>query len=220
MRGAEARFCHVTKPLTDFHRNRSKKHGISSTCKPCAIARTLAWQKANPDRVNRKNRQSRQRKYGTRLAVITQEQTEARRQRALTMSIRRHKDPDATRRKDRELRAADPEKARQRERLLYRKNSVRMRFNAIGKSARRLYRQQHATLNDLTFEQWQAIKEHYDHRCVYCRRKMKRLTMDHIVPLVKGGNHTLHNVVPACQSCNSRKGTGPPLRPVQPMLIV
>lgn len=77
----------------------------------------------------------------------------------------------------------------------------------------------HAPINDLTAAQWKEIKEHYGHRCVYCRRKMARLTMDHIIPLSKGGSHTASNIVPACKSCNSRKHTGPPLKPVQPLMF-
>ena len=76
-----------------------------------------------------------------------------------------------------------------------------------------------APLNDLTPAQWQEIKAHYGRRCVYCGRKMQRLTQDHIVPISKGGSHTYSNVVPACQSCNSSKNAGPPPVPVQPLLL-
>jgi hypothetical protein len=31
------------------------------------------------------------------------------------------------------------------------------------------------------------------------------LTMDHIVPLIRGGRSTRGNVVPACKECNNRK---------------
>ena len=85
---------------------------------------------------------------------------------------------------------------------------------------RRRARKRSAPRNDLTAAQWRAIKEHYNHSCVYCGRKMQRLTIDHIVPLSKGGSHTLQNVVPACQSCNSRKNSGPVLKPVQPLLLI
>lgn len=80
-------------------------------------------------------------------------------------------------------------------------------------------RKLHGANNDLTAAQWKEIKEHYGHRCVYCGKKSQRLTQDHITPLSKGGNHTASNVVPACRSCNSRKHTGPPLRPVQPLML-
>lgn len=80
-------------------------------------------------------------------------------------------------------------------------------------------RKRHAQQNDLTLAQWQEIKAHYGHRCVYCQRKMQRLTMDHITPLAKGGSHTVSNVVPACSGCNSQKNVGPPPVPVQPLLV-
>ena len=35
---------------------------------------------------------------------------------------------------------------------------------------------------------------------------MERLTQDHVIPLSKGGQHIKENIVPACPSCNSKKG--------------
>ena len=43
--------------------------------------------------------------------------------------------------------------------------------------------------------------------CYYCGRKFAPavLTLDHIVPLVRGGRSTRGNCVPACKECNTRK---------------
>jgi 5-methylcytosine-specific restriction enzyme A len=43
--------------------------------------------------------------------------------------------------------------------------------------------------------------------CHYCRRHVgaARLTMDHVVPLGRGGRSRRGNVVPACKDCNNRK---------------
>ena len=43
--------------------------------------------------------------------------------------------------------------------------------------------------------------------CHYCGRKTpsKDLTMDHIVPIARGGRSTKGNVAPACKECNNRK---------------
>jgi 5-methylcytosine-specific restriction endonuclease McrA len=90
--------------------------------------------------------------------------------------------------------------------------------NVISKQRRRA-RKAGSPRNDLTMAQWRAIKAHYGHRCVYCGQPSQRVTQDHITPLSKGGAHTVSNVVPACQSCNSRKHVGPPLCPVQPLLF-
>lgn len=45
-----------------------------------------------------------------------------------------------------------------------------------------------------------------DFECQYCGSK-KDLTTDHIVPRSKGGKTTWDNVVLACSSCNSKKGS-------------
>lgn len=43
--------------------------------------------------------------------------------------------------------------------------------------------------------------------CFYCNQKFpaRDLTMDHIVPISKGGRSTKNNVVPCCKDCNSEK---------------
>jgi 5-methylcytosine-specific restriction endonuclease McrA len=48
--------------------------------------------------------------------------------------------------------------------------------------------------------------------CQYCLKQIseKRLTIDHVLPLSKGGQHEWTNVVAACSSCNNRKGNRTP----------
>ena len=43
--------------------------------------------------------------------------------------------------------------------------------------------------------------------CHYCHRAVppKELTMDHIVPISRGGRSTKGNVVTACKECNNAK---------------
>ena len=49
--------------------------------------------------------------------------------------------------------------------------------------------------------------------CHYCEKKFKReeLTMDHIVPIARGGKSTKGNLVPACKSCNENKKLDTPV---------
>lgn len=77
-----------------------------------------------------------------------------------------------------------------------------------------------APLNDVTPEQLKALIRACRNRCVYCGKRLKKLTIDHITPLAKGGAHTLQNLVVACRPCNSKKHINEPLSPVQPWLII
>jgi 5-methylcytosine-specific restriction endonuclease McrA len=44
-------------------------------------------------------------------------------------------------------------------------------------------------------------------RCHWCDQAVapRELTMDHIVPISRGGKTTKSNVVPACKACNNKK---------------
>lgn len=56
-----------------------------------------------------------------------------------------------------------------------------------------------------TPKQISEIKKLAKGLCFYCRVKTKVLTLDHIVPIAKGGGHTVDNIVFACHACNSEK---------------
>ena len=48
--------------------------------------------------------------------------------------------------------------------------------------------------------------------CYYCHGHFapEELTMDHLVPVARGGTSTRGNVVPACFACNQRKAAQTP----------
>jgi len=43
--------------------------------------------------------------------------------------------------------------------------------------------------------------------CYFCGEQVspKELTMEHMVPLIRGGKSSKGNVVPACKKCNNKK---------------
>jgi 5-methylcytosine-specific restriction endonuclease McrA len=45
-----------------------------------------------------------------------------------------------------------------------------------------------------------------DYTCQYCGIRTGDLTIDHIIPRSRGGQHTWENLVSACKPCNHRKG--------------
>lgn len=57
-----------------------------------------------------------------------------------------------------------------------------------------------------TKDQFIDLCEQYEQLCAYCGKKDK-LTVDHIVPLSRGGSNYIENIAPACGKCNARKYT-------------
>jgi 5-methylcytosine-specific restriction endonuclease McrA len=58
--------------------------------------------------------------------------------------------------------------------------------------------------------------------CAYCGGQFAEagLTVEHIVPVSRGGRHEWTNVVTACRSCNTRKGNRRPEEARMPLLFV
>lgn len=57
-----------------------------------------------------------------------------------------------------------------------------------------------------TYEEWQKKLDEYKGCCAYCGKLLgKDLTIDHVIPIIKGGTNDITNLVPCCARCNSRK---------------
>jgi len=57
---------------------------------------------------------------------------------------------------------------------------------------------------NFSLEQWEKKQKEYNYRCAFCKLK-KKLTVDHIISLSKGGSNSIQNIQPLCLSCNSIK---------------
>jgi len=57
----------------------------------------------------------------------------------------------------------------------------------------------------LTQKDWDEILECYNHSCAYCKTPNITLTIEHVIPLSRGGTHTKDNLIPACTHCNYSK---------------
>lgn len=49
------------------------------------------------------------------------------------------------------------------------------------------------------------IARRFNYRCAYCNIEPERLDPDHVVPLARGGDDSLSNLLPTCMPCNSDK---------------
>jgi 5-methylcytosine-specific restriction endonuclease McrA len=69
-------------------------------------------------------------------------------------------------------------------------------------------RQEKAKARDLRKSRWWQNKIAAGH-CYYCGHTFEasRLTMDHVVPLTKGGRSEKNNLVACCKECNTKKKT-------------
>lgn len=66
------------------------------------------------------------------------------------------------------------------------------------------------SINTLSIEDINIVLDAQNNTCAKCSRKFNKnlkYTIDHILPLSKGGKLTIGNIQLLCKSCNSSKGT-------------
>lgn len=73
-------------------------------------------------------------------------------------------------------------------------------------SLNRRSKKHNARIGDMpvTLQMIRELFAEYNHTCAYC--DAPATSIDHVVPLSKGGLHIIENLVPACIYCNSSKG--------------
>ena len=132
------------------------------------------------------------------------------------MAKHAHKHADKRREYEAARRAADPEAARRRDRERYKKDPSKKIKSALrwcknnperkrSIQERRRARKANA-VGDCSHEKWLNRLMYYGGKCVYCGTSDK-ITMEHRIPLSRGGTNWPSNIVPACHSCNCRKNT-------------
>jgi 5-methylcytosine-specific restriction endonuclease McrA len=88
------------------------------------------------------------------------------------------------------------------------KRRIQARYRQSGKAKaceqRYEARKMNAPGNGITATRINEILESTMGHCCYCGQKRK-MTLDHVVPLARGGGHDESNVVPVCAKCNSSK---------------
>ncbi len=100
----------------------------------------------------------------------------------------------------------NPEKKALADREYRLKNPQSIRANRVNRRAREMRAE-----GTHTAQERSEIFEFYGWRCIRCGCDLANIrredrTLDHEIPLIKGGRNDTSNLVPMCRSCNSSKG--------------
>jgi 5-methylcytosine-specific restriction endonuclease McrA len=149
----------------------------ASKCKPCHKAYAIAWSKANPDSVKRSTKKSNKKRW------VEQKQDK---EYMLKKTLYRQETRDVRIVRAKKWNQSNKEKVRSHVSKSHNKRRVSL-------SGGRSYLILDKELNRL-----------YKSCCALCA-SVNNITIDHIIPVARGGNHSIGNLQPLCKSCNSRK---------------
>jgi HNH endonuclease len=240
--------CHESKPLKDFRNDKYCSDGKSSKCRECkkkrdkelydlhpedGPARTAKWTAAHPEKrqayeaTHKEEKSARGRarylvKKDVILAQNAQWYAEHKDERKISMAAWEAANKAKRKAQKAAQHLANPEAARARRAAW---DAAHPGYGAI-KWQRRTSRQAGAEIVDLSQAQWEEILERSNYRCCYCpddckdcKKKTHKFQQEHLEPVVRSGNYTVQNILPACPECNAKKGAGNVLKPVQPFLL-
>jgi 5-methylcytosine-specific restriction endonuclease McrA len=119
--------------------------------------------------------------------------------------------------RSRKYQAANKEEIQKTKRAYYEKNreailekdkiySSTPKGRAVAQNAN-IKRRGYFDKDDITKEDWLAVMWLCEWKCFYCNVDLTadNRTLDHLIPLSRGGKHEVGNLLPSCISCNSSK---------------
>ena len=195
--------------------NRSSRDGLQSRCRACQSEYGRAYTPTHREQINetrrtwRLNNAERDREYNEAYYSSNREEY-AERARTWRQNNRersqeavrayREKHPEA----DKRYYEANRDKHYERVKSYRQRNPVQYAIYAANRLAHKK-----DIGGSVTPAQWEELKAYYDYTCLCCGRREPdiALTMDHVIPIAKGGINTIENIQPLCGPCNSSKGT-------------
>lgn len=167
--------CKQTKSRSDFNLHRSGADGLQSRCRDCERIVRRAYYEKNKDR---------------EIARVSVWHKTTEKGKANRVLYGTSKQPNRKRTSVYvPIKDLDPV-ALQRQRIKSARGRLRRR--AAWKNAEKL------------FVSSKELARLYAQPCYYCG-SVDRITIDHVVPLARGGRHSIGNLISACHKCNSTK---------------
>jgi 5-methylcytosine-specific restriction endonuclease McrA len=208
-----------------FHKNKTGKYGLKSTCKKCSSEYKKQYKINNAEKIRQSSKiycqkntekikqSSKQYRLINAQKIREHGKKYYQNNKSLCCEKRReyyrsNKDKKSLYYKNNIERIRTARKLYRKENLEYFKEYNKNYLNNNRDKFRNASQMRYARKKNLpanyTAEQWEEAKRYFNNKCAYCGKE-KPLTQDHFVPLSKGGEYTINNIVPACGKCNSSK---------------
>jgi hypothetical protein len=212
--------CGETKPATleYFFKTSKPQNGLSARCKVCCSVIKRKWYQQNKETINEKHREWYQQNK-EHAKEYSKKYSEAHKTEIKNYyQTKYYKNKEGYLKKAKKYREENKEHCRVRSKKYREKNSEKILAKAnmwrkthkekVSESAKASCQKRRTAKEGLqatlTVQQWNNIVKHFGSKCAYCGKE-KKLHQEHFVALIKGGEYTHNNIVPACHSCNSGK---------------
>lgn len=177
------RTCKETKELSEFTKDKECINGVTNICKVCTNIRRKRYREANPDQVAKIYAKNKEWKKENRDKILKQAS-------------------DRFSKRDPSLKIESAKKY---------KTSVKGKIATVAYNRKRKNGIQATSDGTITSKTLTNLLTVQDFKCAYCNCVLDKTVpfsvhLDHVIPISKGGKHSLDNVVWSCAKCNLLKG--------------
>lgn len=192
--------CKQEKTPDCFYKEKRVKDGLQAQCKECKKKHSVAWQKANRDKVRVYEDRWRSNNPEAVKAMQKRYYQKHREKLVASSAMYRQKNPDIFYAAVRRWKKENIERVRELNAESKKRNP---HTNKAYKQRRRANQRNAAGARYTKQSHMQARWDLYGGRCYYCGEAAE--SFDHRIPLARGGSHWPANLVPCCMPCNTSK---------------
>lgn len=198
--------CDRSKPLSKFGKDKTKKSGLHCICKECKREYAKEYRKFHKEE-KREYTKAYYKEHSEDLCAYGKEYRKDHKENLCGY----YKDYYKDHREKSLAYAKKYNKSHKEEQREYKKNYQQTEAGRItSRICRHLRRARKAGAggDGISAEQWQRIIVKQRNKCNMCKKrfaKSRLATIDHIIPLSKGGDHDASNIQALCKSCNNSK---------------
>ena len=172
--------CHIEKPMTNeyFAINKRQSSGFHPSCKECKRQKDKIDYATNPN------------------------------PRLIQAKIWHKNNRERKRLYDRAYREQNFERIAAKKKADFEIYKAKNQLKVRAMSAANAHKRRTLLTNQIAAKDLISLTNRFGNRCAYCRTVFSvenKLEFDHVVPLSRGGRHSIGNLLPACLLCNRNK---------------
>lgn len=175
--------CEQVKPIEQFKKDRRRTSGYGQPCKECYLLYAAKYREDNREQIN----------AGLRTHYANNRDKRIENSRAWANS-----NPERRLLIELRYRQGHRQETQQRSTDWGIRHPERKRLHKLTRRARTFN-------NGIFLVKGAELTRLYSSNCFYCGSS-SRIEADHIIPVSRGGRHSIGNLLPACRSCNATKG--------------
>lgn len=181
-----------------YYRDSNKKDGLRTNCIDCC----KKYKRDNREKLTKQQREARMRNHEQYLESARKRYWKNREKNLEWNKKNYYKHIDRRKAYNKKFYRENSERIKEHVKRWAKENPKKVLAQSHLKRARKM-----RAIGKYSEEEFFSLCDEFNWKCCYCDKELSKdtATVDHAIPISKGGSNFIENILPACRSCNSSK---------------